>query len=71
MGISMEIMYCRDERSLTVYFDGNRVDTQIIDENGLFDWNIGNVFDVGMIGFSEGPAATSDFLYLDNWEVYE
>ena len=29
------------------------------------------LFDVGMIGFSEGPAATSDFIYLDNWGVYQ
>ena len=70
--ISMEVMYCSDDRSLSIYYDGdNRVDTQPIDDEGIFNWGIGPVFDVGMIGFAEGPAATSDFPYLDNWEVFE
>lgn len=70
--IRMEVMYCNDDKSLSIYYDGNnRVDTQPIDAKGLFDWQIGPVFDVGIIGFSEGPAATSDFIYVDNWEVYQ
>ena len=70
--VSMEVMYCSDDRSLSIYYDGdNRVDTQPVDDTGLFRWNIGPVFDVGMIGFAEGPSATSDFPYLDNWEVFE
>ena len=72
MSVSMEIMYCNDDKSLSIYYDGdNRVDTQPIDDKGIFNWNIGPVFDVGMIGFAEGPSATSDFPYLDNWEVFE
>ena len=70
--ISMEIMFCSDDRSLSVYYDGDhRVDTQPIDDAGIFDWGIGPVFDVGLIGFAEGPSATSDFPYIDNWEVFE
>ena len=69
--ISMEIMYCADDRSLSIYDgDGTRVDTQPVDAAGIFDWDIGPVFHVGMIGFAEGPAATADFPYLDNWEVF-
>ncbi len=69
--ITMEVMYCSDDRSLSIYYDGgNRVDTQPIDEVGIFDWGIGPVFYVGMIGFAEGPSATSNFPYLDNWAAY-
>jgi len=38
---------------------------------GIVNWNICEVFEVGMIGFSEGPAATANFPWLDNWEVFE
>lgn len=70
--VRMEIMFCSEDRTLSIYYDGdNRVDTQPIDDAGLFSWNIGPVFEVGMIGFAEGPSATSDFPYLDNWEVLE
>jgi len=70
--IRLEIMFCSDDQSLSVYYDGdNRVDTQPIDAAGIFDWGVGPVFDVGMIGFAEGLSATSDFPYLANWEVFE
>lgn len=70
--IRMEVMYCSDDRSLSIYYDGgNRVDTQPVDEAGIFDWEIRTVFHVGMIGFAEGPSAVADFPYIDNWEVLE
>jgi len=69
--VDMEIIYCHKDKSLSIFYDGIRVDTQPTDENGIFDWEIGSVFHVGIMAFSEGPACTSDFLYVDNWEVYE
>jgi len=69
--IDMEIIYCHKDRSLSIFYDGIRVDTQPTDDKGIFDWEIDTIFHVGIMAFSEGPACTSDFLYVDNWEVYE
>ena len=69
--ISMQLMYCDSDNSVSIYFNNDqRVDTQPIGENGLFDWSMSEQFDVGIIGFSEGPASTSDLLSADDWKVY-
>jgi hypothetical protein len=69
--VDLEIIYCNEDKSLSTYFDGIRVDTQPIDDKGIFNWGIESVFHVGIMAFSEGPACNSDFLSVDNWEVYE
>lgn len=69
--INMEIMYCAKDKSLSIYYNGIRVDTQLVDSEGIFDWEIGSEYHVGIMGFSEGPACLSDFLYIDNWKIFE
>ncbi len=64
-------MYCATDRSLSIYYNGIRVDTQPVDDKGIFDWEIGPEYHIGIMGFSEGPACTSDFLYIDNWKIFE
>lgn len=70
--ISLEIMYCHADRSLSVYYNGdNRVDTQPVAKGGLFNWKVGEFFDVGIMGFSEGPDVADNFPSIDNWKIFE
>lgn len=70
--INLEIMYCHDDQSLSVYYNGdNRVDTQPVAKGGLFNWKIGAFFDVGIMGFSEGPDVADKYPSIDNWKIFE
>lgn len=69
--VKIELVYCHIDNSLSAYYNGFRVDTQPLGEGGFYNWNMGSEFRVGIMAFSEGPASTSNFLFVDNWEVYE
>ena len=53
--LELAILYCAEDRTLSVFYDGIRLDTQAIDVLGAVDWRLSDsaVFDVGIMGFAE------------------
>ena len=53
--LELAILYCAEDRTLSMFYDGIRLDTQTIDVLGAVDWRLSDsaVLDVGIMGFAE------------------
>lgn len=71
--LTLDILYCAEDRTLSVYYDGIRLDTQAIDAIGRVDWHLedGELLDVGIMGFAENTDLQSDAPSIGDFRICE
>ena len=71
--LALEILYCAEDRTLSVYYDGTRLDTQAIDAVGRVDWKLedGELLDVGIMGFAENTDLKTNAPSVGNFRIRE
>lgn len=71
--LTLDILYCAEDRTLSVYYDGIHLDTQAIDAVGMVDWKLedGEVLDVGIMGFAENTDLQEHAPSVGNFRIRE
>ena len=71
--LTLDILYCAEDRTLSVYYDGIRLDTQAIDAVGMVDWKLedGELLDVGIMGFAENTDLQEHAPSVGNFRIRE
>lgn len=69
--VSLEVVFCAIDHTISLYCDGEHVDTQAIDDRGIDDWGMSadDTFYVGMMGFAEWTDLDQNAVVVDDFEV--
>ena len=69
--IRLTVTYCAIDHTISLYSDGEHIDTQPIDSRGIDNWNMKDEdnFYVGIMGFAEHTDLKKHSVTMDNFEV--
>jgi hypothetical protein len=69
--IRLVVIYCAIDHTISLYADGEHIDTQSIDSRGMDNWGMtdNDVFYVGIMGFAENTDLRTHYVTMDNYEV--
>ena len=69
--IRLTVIYCAIDHTISLYADGEHIDTQPIDNRGIDNWSMTGEdnFYVGIMGFAEHTDLKVHSVTMDNFEV--
>lgn len=69
--IRLAVIYCAIDHTISLYADGEHIDTQPIDSLGIDNWNMtdDDNFYVDIMGFAEHTDLRTYYVTMDNFEV--
>ena len=69
--VRLAVIYCAIDHTISLYANGEHIDTQPIDSRGIDNWNMtdDDNFYVGIMGFAEHTDLRTHYVTMDNFEV--